>query len=238
MFHMGVIRSRPMPHEKILIVEDEKDLVKILKYNLEKEGYRTFAAYDGEAGLAMFRKEKPDLVLLDLMLPKLDGFEVCKTLRQESKVPILMVTAKTEEVDRVLGLELGADDYVTKPYSVREVMARIKAILRRSAGADEEKKFTRSGDLEVDLERYVVKVEGKTVTLSSKEFEFLKCLLNAKGKVLTRDQLLERVWGYDSALEVDTRTVDQHIARLREKLGSEAKRVVTIKNVGYRLKLD
>jgi DNA-binding response OmpR family regulator len=227
-----------MSKEKILIVEDEKDLVKILKYNLEKEGYRPFIAYDGEAGLALFRKEKPDLVLLDLMLPKMDGFEFCKVVRQESQAPILMLTAKTEEVDRVLGLELGADDYVTKPYSVREVLARVKAILRRAGGAEEEKKFTRAGDLEVDLERYVVKVKGQVVTLSSKEFEFLKCLLSAKGKVLTRDQLLERVWGYDSAMEIDTRTVDQHIARLREKLGTESKRVVTVKNVGYRLKLD
>lgn len=227
-----------MSKEKILIVEDEKDLVKILKYNLEKESYRVSTAYDGEMGLTLFRKEKPDLVLLDLMLPRLDGFEVCKTIRRESKVPILMVTAKTDEVDRVLGLELGADDYVTKPYSVREVMARIKAILRRAGSVEEEKTFIRVGDLEVDLERYITKVKGAGVTLSSKEFEFLKCLISAKGKVLTRDQLLERVWGIDSALEIDTRTVDQHIARLREKLGQEAKRVVTVKNVGYRLKLD
>ena len=227
-----------MSKEKILIVEDEKDLVKILKYNLEKEGYRPVAAFDGEAGLALFRKEKPDLVLLDIMLPKLDGFEFCKAVRQESKTPILMVTAKTEEVDRVLGLELGADDYVTKPYSVREVLARIKAILRRVGDTEEEKTFIRAGELEVDLERYVVKVKGEAVALSSKEFEFLKCLISAKGRVLSRDQLLERVWGYDSALEIDTRTVDQHIARLREKLGSESRRVVTVKNVGYRLKLD
>lgn len=227
-----------MAKEKILIVEDEKDLVKILKYNFEKEGYRVSVAADGEAGLAQFRKEKPDLVVLDIMLPRMDGFEFCKAVRQESKVPIIMLTAKSEEVDRVLGLELGADDYVTKPYSVREVSARVKAILRRSSGAEEEKSFVRAGELEVDLERYVTKVGGEPVTLSSKEFEFLKCLIGAKGRVLTRDQLLERVWGYDSALEIDTRTVDQHIARLREKLGAEARRVVTVKNVGYRLKLD
>jgi DNA-binding response OmpR family regulator len=227
-----------MAKEKILIVEDEKDLVKILKYNLEKDGYRAVVATDGEAGLALFRKEKPDLVLLDIMLPKLDGFEFCKIVRQESKVPILMLTAKTEEVDRVLGLELGADDYVTKPYSVREVMARIKAILRRVSSSEDEKTFVRAGELEVDLERYLVKVKGGSVSLSSKEFEFLKCLIAAKGKVLSRDQLLERVWGYDSALEIDTRTVDQHIARLREKLGAESRRIVTVKNVGYRIKLD
>ena len=228
----------PVPKEKILIVEDEKDLVKILKYNLEKDGYRVSIATDGEAGLSVFRKEKPGLIILDVMLPKLDGCEFCKTIRQESKVPILMLTAKSEEVDRILGLELGADDYVTKPYSVREVLARIKAILRRVSDGDEEKTFIRAGELEVDLERYVVKVGGENITLSSKEFEFLKCLLSAKGRVLTRDQLLERVWGYDDAMQIDTRTVDQHIARLREKLSTEAPRIVTVKNVGYRIKID
>ena len=227
-----------MPKEKVLIVEDEKDLVKLLKYNLEKEGYRVLAAHDGEAGLALFRKEKPELVILDVMLPKLDGFEFCKIVRQESKVPILMLTAKTEEVDRILGLELGADDYVTKPFSVREVAARVKAILRRFSDADGEKKFIRAGELEIDLERYVTQVDGRPVALSSKEFEFLKCLIAAKGRVLTRDQLLERVWGYDEALQIDTRTVDQHIARLREKLGGESRRIVTVKNVGYRIDLE
>ena len=227
-----------MSNEKILIVEDEKDLVKILKYNLEKNGFRVAAAHDGEAGLTQFRKEKPDLVVLDIMLPKLDGFEFCKTVRHESKVPILMLTAKTDEVDRVLGLEIGADDYVTKPYSVREVIARIKAILRRVSGAHEEKTSFRAGELEIDLERYIVTVKKEPVTISSKEFEFLKCMVLAKGKVLTRDQLLEKIWGYDNSLEIDTRTIDQHIARLRDKLGAESARIITVKNVGYRLKLD
>ena len=227
-----------MLKEKILIVEDEKDLVKILKYNLEKEGYRVVVSTDGESGLNAFRKEKPGLVILDVMLPRLDGFEFCKTIRQDSKVPILMLTAKTDEVDRILGLELGADDYVTKPYSVREVLARVKAILRRVSDPDRNRSFVRAGGLEVDLERYVLKVNGAAVTLSSKEFEFLKCLLAAQGRVLSRDQLLERVWGYDNAAEIDTRTVDQHIARLREKLGPEAGRIVTVKNVGYRINLD
>ncbi|MFN0118822.1 MAG: response regulator transcription factor [Elusimicrobiota bacterium] len=227
-----------MYKEKILIIEDEKDLVKLLKYNLEKEGYRIVAVHDGEAGLTAFRKEKPDLIILDVMLPKLDGFDFCRMVRQDSKTPILMVTAKTEEVDRVLGLELGADDYVTKPFSVREVLARIKAILRRVGTSDEEKTLLRMGELEVDLERYVTKVKNQPIALSSKEFEFLKCLIAAKGRVLSRDQLLEKVWGYDQALNIDTRTVDQHIARLREKLLSESFRIVTVKNVGYRLKLD
>ena len=227
-----------MANEKILIVEDEKDLIKVLKYNLEKEGFRVVTATDGETGLSQFRKEKPDAVILDLMLPKLDGFEFCKIVRTESKIPILMVTAKTDEVDRVLGLEIGADDYVTKPYSVREVLARIRAVLRRTGSAPEEKTFFRTGDLEIDLDRYLVSVKKHPVTVSSKEFEFLKCLVLAKGKVLTRDQLLEKIWGYDNALEIDTRTVDQHIARLRDKLGPEASRVITVKNVGYRLKQD
>lgn len=228
-----------MAKESILIVEDEKDLVKLIRYNLEKEGYRVSAAHDGEAGLALFRKEKPDLIILDIMLPRVDGYEFCKIVRQDSKVPIIMLTAKTEEVDRVLGLELGADDYVTKPFSVRELSARIRAILRRlSSGAQESKAIARIGELEVDLERYVTRVKGKPVPLSSKEFEFLKCLLAADGRVLTRDQILEKVWGYDEAIKVDTRTVDQHIARLREKLGSEAPRIVTVKNVGYRIKFD
>jgi DNA-binding response OmpR family regulator len=237
-FQIARLNEQEMPKEKILIIEDEKDLVKLLKYNLEKEGYRVSVSTDGESGLAAFRKEKPGMVILDIMLPKLDGFEFCKQVRQESKVPILMLTAKTEEVDRILGLELGADDYVTKPYSVREVMARVKAILRRVSDPEDQKAFIRIGELEVDLERYVTKVRGEAVSLSSKEFEFLKCLIASKGRVLSRDQLLERVWGYDSAMQIDTRTVDQHIARLRDKLGSESGRIVTVKNVGYRIKLD
>jgi DNA-binding response OmpR family regulator len=227
-----------MAKEKILIIEDEKDLIKLLKYNLEKEGFRVIHASDGEAGLNLFKKEKPDLVLLDVMLPKLDGFEFCKAVRQESKTPIIMLTAKAEEVDRVLGLELGADDYVTKPFSVREIIARIRAIFRRVSGSEEEKAFVRAGGLEVDMDRYIAKINGRAIALSSKEFEFLKCLIAAKGRVLSRDQLLERVWGYDEAMQVDTRTIDQHIARLREKLGAESERIVTVKNVGYRLKLD
>lgn len=222
---------------KVLIVEDEKGLVKILKYNLEKEGYQVSAVGDGEAALTAARAEKPDLIILDLMIPKLDGFEVCRILRKDSNVPILMLTSKKEEVDRILGLELGADDYVTKPFSVREISARIKAILRRSSG-QESAAPVRAGGLEVDLEKYEVRVKGKNAALSTKEFELLKCLLLAKGKALTRDQILEKVWGYDQSLEIDTRTVDQHIARLRERLGAEADRVITVKNVGYRLKTD
>jgi two-component system, OmpR family, alkaline phosphatase synthesis response regulator PhoP len=219
---------------RILVVEDERDIAKLLKYNLEKEGHEVFSARDGQEGLEMALEEKPDLVILDLMLPKVDGTEVCRQIRKESRVPIIMLTAKKEELDRVLGLELGADDYVTKPFSVRELMARVKTVLRRANPTEEGSSAVHAGALEVDFSRYTVAVKGKPVNLSSKEFEFLKVLIQANGKALTRDQLLEKVWGHDPSFEIDTRTVDQHIARLRDKLGPEAKRVVTVKNVGYR----
>ncbi|MBI4249631.1 MAG: response regulator transcription factor [Elusimicrobia bacterium] len=227
-----------MAAEKILIVEDEKPLAKVLKYNLEKEGYRVLTVFDGKTGLEAFEKERPDLVILDVMLPKTDGFEVCKTIRQRSKIPIVMLTARKEEVDRILGLEFGADDYITKPFSVREVMARLKAIFRRVLDKDAAAAAVRMGNLEVDFEKYEVRVHGRPVQLSPKEFEFLKCLIAAGGRALTRDELLEKVWGYDKSMEIDTRTIDQHIARMREKLGLEAERVVTVKNVGYRIRQD
>ena len=229
-----------MPNEKILVVEDEKELSRLLKYNLEKDGFRVFTALDGEAGLALFRKERPDLLLLDVMIPKLDGYGILKIVRAESKTPVMMLTARKDEVDRVLGLELGADDYVTKPFSVREVLARVKAILRRvgDLGQSPAVSVLRVGELEVDVERYETKVKGKLLVLTTKEFDFLKCLLQAGGRAMTRDALLEKIWGYDRSMEIDTRTIDQHIARLREKLGAEGARIVTVKNVGYRFKLD
>lgn len=220
---------------RVLIIEDEKDIARLLKYNLEKEGYGVLVSTDGESGLAQARKEKPDFILLDLMLPKLDGTQVCRMIRQESKVPIIMLTAKKEEIDKVVGLELGADDYVTKPFSIRELLARMKTILRRAdpstANTDSAKRF---GDLRFDPDRFTVTLKGKPVALSSKEFAFLKILIDAQGKAQTRDQLLEKVWGYDKSMEIDTRTIDQHITRLRDKLGAEARRVITVKNVGYR----
>jgi DNA-binding response OmpR family regulator len=219
---------------RILVIEDEKDIVRLLKYNLEKEGYEVSSAHDGEAGVALARQSKPNLIILDLMLPKLDGIQVCRLLRQESQVPIIMLTAKKEEVDRVLGLELGADDYVTKPFSVRELMARIKTILRRIEPKEKTEGSLRFGDLSIDFQKYTVAIKNKAVALSSKEFEFLKILVQAKGKALSRDQLLENVWGYDRSYDIDTRTIDQHIARLRDKLGTESKRIITVKNVGYR----
>ncbi|MEK7384339.1 MAG: response regulator transcription factor [Elusimicrobiota bacterium] len=229
-----------MPNEKILVVEDDKDLSKLLKYNLEKEGYRVHAAADGEAGLALFGKVHPDLVLLDVMIAKLDGFEFLRSVRHDSKVPVMMLTARKDEMDRVLGFALGADDYVTKPFSVREVLARVKAVLRRVGDQAQSPSIPvlRAGELEMDVERYETKVKGKPIELTTKEFEFLKCLIQAGGRALSRDHLLEKIWGYDRSMEIDTRTIDQHIARLREKLGPEAARILTVKNVGYRLKLD
>lgn len=223
---------------RVLVIEDEKDIARLLKYNLEKEGYAVLSASDGEAGLSLARSEKPDFIILDLMLPKLDGMQVCRAVRAEMQVPILMLTAKKEEIDRIVGLELGADDYVTKPFSVRELLARIKSILRRTQPGERNSGAFTIGTLSVDFARYTVQIKGKPVALSSKEFEFLKILIQAKGKALTRDQLLEQVWGHDPSLEIDTRTIDQHIARLRDKLGPESKRVITVKNVGYRFDTD
>ena len=170
-----------MPNEKILVVEDERELSRLLKYNLEKDGFRVFTALDGELGLALFRKERPDLVLLDVMIPKLDGYGFLKIVRGESKTPVMMLTARKDEVDRVVGLELGADDYVTKPFSVREVLARVKAILRRvgELGQSPAVSVLRIGELELDVERYETKIKGKLIVLTTKEFEFLKCLLQA-----------------------------------------------------------
>jgi len=226
--------------EKLLVVEDDRNLVKLITYNLEKEGYRVVAAADGESGLTALRKERPDLVVLDAMMPKLDGFEFLKIIRRETRVPVLMLTARKEEMDRVLGLEFGADDYVTKPFGVRELIARVKALLRRAAPVADGVPggLLRAGGIALDPERYEVTVRGKAVTLTTKEFEFLKLLLSANGRALTRDQLLEKVWGYDRSMEVDTRTIDQHVARLREKLGPEGAVLVTVKNVGYRIKVD
>lgn len=227
-----------MAQEKVLVVEDDKEIVRLLKYNLEKEGFRVLVAADGEAGLSAARKERPELLILDAMLPKLDGFELLKALRKESSAPVLMLTARREELDRVLGLELGADDYVVKPFGVRELMARVKALLRRAGPAAAPSPLLRAGAIELDVERYEVKVKGKIVVLTTKEFDFLKLLMGAGGKVMSRDQILEKIWGYDQSMEIDTRTVDQHVARLREKLGSESSRVATVKNVGYRIKPD
>ena len=224
---------------KILVVEDEKNIVRVITYNLEREGYQVIAVRDGEEALEKARKELPDLILLDLMLPKMDGLEVCRQLKasaKTSRIPIIMVTAKTQETDRVVGLEMGADDYIPKPFSPRELVARVKAVLRRSHQT-EPSAVWRCGTLEVDWERRLVKLGQKALELTPKEFELLKILVGADGRVLSRDVLLERVWGYDQAAEIQSRTVDLHVSQLRKKLGAEGKRIRTSTGAGYRFQM-
>ncbi len=227
--------------ESILIVEDEKDIVKMLDYNLKKEGFKTSAVYDGEDALDTANKECPDLIVLDLMLPGMDGLEVCKALKSASKtaaIPIIMLTAKGQETDKIVGLELGADDYMTKPFSPRELIARIKAVIRRGKDKDKPLEVVRIGGLKIDFLKISVTVKDKPVELTAKEFELLKTLIKAKGRVLSRDYLLDNIWGFDNAVEIQTRTVDVHIRTLRQKLKSEAKRIVTVKNYGYRFEYE
>jgi Response regulators consisting of a CheY-like receiver domain and a winged-helix DNA-binding domain len=223
--------------ETVLIVEDEKDIVKMLEYNLKKESFKTLFARNGEDALDLAKSRHPDLIILDLMLPCMDGLEVCKAIRGDSKtasIPIVMLTAKSQESDKIVGLELGADDYMTKPFSPRELIARVKAILRRGSGKGSASEILSSGDLVVDLAKISVTIKGKPVGLASKEFELLKELMKSKGRVLSRDHLLDTVWGFDHAIEIQTRTVDVHIRTLRKKLKGESHRIVTVKNYGYR----
>ena len=220
----------------ILIVEDEKNIVDILRFNLQREGYRTVEAYDGADGLEKARKENPDLILLDVMLPKMIGFDVCRTLREEgNNVPVIILTAREEEADKVLGLEIGADDYITKPFSVRELAARVKSLLRRVAPQQESEPQTlRAGDIMIDITNYEAFKGGEKLSLTLKEFELLKVLVLSRGKVLTRDFLLDRIWGYEYYGE--TRTVDVHIKRLREKVEgvSDQWALKTVWGVGYK----
>lgn len=225
-----------MAGETILLIEDEKNIVELIKYNLEREGFRVLTAMKGNAGLDMALKEKPDLVLLDLMLPELGGLDICKTLKHNDKtrnIPVIILTAKGTETDKVVGLELGADDYVTKPFSPRELVARIKAVLRRSQEKPSEE-ILRSGTIEVDVTKHELRLKGKSVEVTAKEFELLRVLMSSKGRVLTREVLLSKVWGYENSMNIETRTVDMHIGQLRKKIGKEAERIVTVKSVGYR----
>jgi len=222
--------------ERILIVEDEKDMVMGLKFNLEARGYQVLTACDGEQGYQAALKEKPDLLILDLMLPKRDGYEVCKSLKKQlPKLPIIMLTARSQEADVVLGLELGADDYITKPFSVLELVARIKAVLRRSKSGRRIPESCRIGDLEIDFRRYTANKDGKPVVLSPREYEILKYFVEKEGEIISRDDLLNAVWGYDSF--PITRTVDTHIAKLRQKIEDkphDPKHLITIHGVGYK----
>ena len=229
-----------MAAAKILVVDDEKNIVETVRYNLERAGFRVLTAGDGEAALEQCRKELPDLVVLDVMLPARDGFEVCRTLKQDAatrRIAVLMLTAKTDETDKVVGLELGADDYLTKPFSPRELVARVRAILRRGADTPVEERVE-LGPLSADWARHTVSVKGKAVNLTAKEFALLQALITAKGRVLSREVLLDRVWGYDRAMELETRTVDLHVSQLRKKLGPASPRLLTVKNAGYRFVID
>ena len=222
---------------KILLIEDDSDIAELVEYNLKEEGFRVDVQTNGRQGLQKAQQSKPDLIVLDLMLPDLGGLEICKALKKDDKthsIPILMLTAKGEEVDRIVGFELGADDYLSKPFSTRELILRIKAILRRTADKRPEPpgKVIHFGDLYVDPEKFEVKVKEAPVKLTALEFKLLKYLYENKGRVASRDMLLDRVWGYDS--ELNTRTVDTHIKRLREKLGEAGAYIETLRGLGYR----
>jgi len=229
---------------KVLVVDDEKDLVDLISYNLEKEGYKVLKAYNGEAALGLVHSKNPDLVILDLMLPGIQGMEVCKLIRKNSatsNLPIIMVTAKGDEFDKILGLEVGADDYITKPFSVRELLARVKAVLRRFEASvlQSEKDTFEFRGLRIDFNSHLVTVDGKKVDLSPTEFKILQYLLRRPGRVYTRDQILDHVWA-DTAF-VEPRTVDVHIKRLRthiEKDTSNPLYILTVRGVGYKFSDD
>jgi phosphate regulon transcriptional regulator PhoB len=228
--------------KKILVVEDENDIRDLVRYHLEQEGFAVLAAEDGEVALSLARRERPALVILDLMLPGMSGMEVCRTLRSNEAtagLPILMLTARATEADKVLGLEMGADDYVTKPFSPRELMARVRAVLRRAYGdgASRPKEIYERGRLTVDFDTYEVVLDGKPIALSLREFELLKFFLQYPDRVFTRGEILDLVWGHDTYVE--PRTVDVHIRRLRQQIernDAEPELILTVRGVGYKLK--
>jgi len=226
-----------MPKEQILIIEDDKHISRLVKYNLEKAGYDCTVADDGEEALGILAKERPDLIILDIMLPKMDGFELCRAIKQDVKlknIPIIMLTAKGEEVDRIVGLELGADDYVVKPFSPRELILRIKAILKRGKSEESPKDVIKRGILIIDVPKHRVTVNNKEIELTPIEFKLLVTLIERNGRIQSRDQLLSDVWDMHS--DVFTRTVDTHIKRLREKLGKVGDQIETVRGLGYRFK--
>ena len=217
----------------ILVVDDERNIVDLVRLYLEKEGFAVVTAVDGEAALVALDRHDPDLVVLDLMLPRLDGFEVCREIRRRGPTPVLVLTARTDDVDAVVGLELGADDYVTKPFNPRVLVARVKAILRRTEATDRGERPLEVGTLRIDPRRRYVTVDGRPVELRAREFDLLVALARDPGIVHTRDALLERVWETDFSGE--TRTVDVHVAELRKKLGEAGPRIETVRGVGYRM---
>ncbi len=228
-------KEKNMSKEVILIVEDDKNISKLIKYNLDKEGFRCVVSFDGEDAIKILDKNPADLIVLDIMLPGIDGLEVCRRVKKDKKlsnVPIIMLTAKGEEVDKVVGFELGADDYMVKPFSPRELILRIKAILKRLKPIEVEKEVLKAGKLTVDLSRHKVISDKKEIELTNMEFKLLVTLMKRKGRVQSRDVLLDDVW--DIASEVTTRTIDTHIKRLREKIGKAGDLIETIRSVGYR----
>ena len=220
----------------ILVIEDEPDLAELVRFHLSQAGFAVEIAHSGRAGLDAIRRARPALVLLDLMLPDLSGTDVCREVRADAKLrdlPILMLTARADEVDRVVGFEIGADDYVTKPFSPRELVLRVKAILRRAEGEGQPAAVLRRGALQVDAERHRCSVDGAPVDLTAKEFRLLEVLMSRPGHVMTRQRLLDDVWGSD--ITVTERTIDTHLKRLREKLGAAGELIETVRGVGYRL---
>lgn len=220
---------------KILVVDDEPDALELVGFNLKQAGFEVITADDGAEALKKAREAVPDLILLDLMLPEMDGIEVCKALRRDvatAAIPVIMLTAKAAEIDRVLGLELGADDYVTKPFSPRELVLRVKNLLKRKTEPQGQPEQLTFGELNIDIPRHLVTVGGKRVDLTATEFKLLTTLATRRGRVQSRDQLLQDVWEYDNI--IDTRTVDTHMRRLREKLGAAARYLDTVRGVGYR----
>ena len=222
--------------EKIVaIVDDEEDIRELVSVNVKKDGYKAKEFPDGKSLLSYLKKTSPDLIILDIMMPEMDGIEVCKILKADQRyndIPIIMLTAKTDETDKVLGLELGADDYVTKPFSPRELVARIKAVLRRK-GKKSEEKTVKLGDIIIDLQKFEVTVKGKKIKLTATEFKILQILVEKKGWVLSREQLLDNLWGNEKVV-VD-RTIDVHIKHLREKLGTAGKMIENVRGVGYKI---
>ena len=226
-----------MASTTILIIDDEQDVIDLLTLHLRKAGYALRTATDGATGLRLAREESPALIVLDLMLPKMPGLEICKVLKIDAatrSIPVLMLTAKAEEIDRIVGLEFGADDYVTKPFSPRELVLRVNAILRRGKGDAAEDKKLSIGPITLDPARHQVDVAGRAVRLTSVEFKLLSMLMRRQGRVQERDRLLNEVWGYESV--IDTRTVDTHVRRLRQKLGKAANAIETVRGFGYRMR--
>jgi DNA-binding response OmpR family regulator len=220
---------------RILIIEDEATLAETLAYNIREEGHEVVVASDGLQGLDRARAQHPDLVILDLMLPKMDGLEVCRLIRRDSDVPIIMLTAKSREVDKVVGLEVGADDYVTKPFSMIEMLARVKAALRRAKTADREEPLLKAGGLEMDIPKHTVRIDGREIVLRPREFELLRLLLANRGRVLDRQTLLDRVCGESEF--IDQGTIDVHVRRLREKIEDDPAnpaRIITVRGLGYK----